>query len=954
MKRFRALLSAAGIQLVLEGVDDVDEGELSDVRGDPDPELDHEQFEDIPARGRRRASFNDSNLDETWISGERFLRHQSVDEMRGRQSLDERDGRYHLMRRHRARSASVTRDERLIAEDRAANTRHNLDYETGGLAADATFLRSGTLARRFLWLWHARTLQTRRRQSDLSHIARNHDRRILLKQSFAQMRDSAFDSQFWSQQERRATRARNLFLLTKAFTHWAQTASEEVFRTNVARRHILRTRYFNAWRDITVVNELKCRRLGLRKWFDHWRNRSERHDRNIEAATVFNETKLLERTYWTWFWTFCEKKAPVWKEFRLKSGALDLLRQRLAARSSSTLAAHGVHNRVLQMNALRTLREQVAMQTKSEESAMQFRERHLLASAFGAMCRKLQYDPRQLTLRRDSSKRIQRQALIIWHESVIDVQLARQVDRRRLLNNAWTAWNDRLRCRTLQLKIDDRILTQSLYTWVLEERLVLFERVMHHRQKGATLERLSVRIAERQFQLGEASQLFEANVSNRAKRAALTRLNQVSRTREHSELAATEFRNARDLPRAFQVWKEKSSHTMHLARWAVQARFYCLASGAIKRWKQATSDAQKQRRREAYVAVRRRQKMDLARRCLMLLQSRLHGYQSLQAQAEQLRSDNKLRVTRDYFDVWRDKFRLWQSDNALAEATIGQYRLGDALSAMILRLSEMSDRESQAAIMARETLDRIAGRMFRRLSDTVFVLRRQIDTAQAWQDRKFNQHRKEMIRYWAVRTTDRRATRNADDPESPTKTSMSRLLRRSRRNDTSLDMAATARTQDVSEYSVDLSTGEDVDFSFGATPLPGYLRTPSRRTARARSRFKTIPERSAAIDGSATTAVLDFGSSVIGSTTPAPFAPGNVVDMETLTPQVTPFQRKMRAGGFPESTTPFTAPRSAPTGGRFGASARPRDTGRTVRFGDGLEDEGSLAGEELESSPSRR
>ena len=138
------------------------------------------------------------------------------------------------------------------------------------LLSDASAFYYSKVGRRCLHKLHDRAVQLRQAQSDLTRIAVNYDSHILLRQSILQLRDSLSDKSFWNQQERRADRARDLFLLTKAFTHWAQTASDEVFRTSVARRHILRTRYFNAWRDITAVNELKSRRLGLRKWFAVW------------------------------------------------------------------------------------------------------------------------------------------------------------------------------------------------------------------------------------------------------------------------------------------------------------------------------------------------------------------------------------------------------------------------------------------------------------------------------------------------------------------------------------------------------------------------------------------------------------------------------------------------------------------------------------------------------------
>ena len=80
----------------------------------------------------------------------------------------------------------------------------------------------------------------------MARIAQNHDQRLLKTQAFSiwaakllDKRQAAETEQFFEQYERRATRARDLFLLNKAFTHWAQSTSDEVARTSVARRHVI-------------------------------------------------------------------------------------------------------------------------------------------------------------------------------------------------------------------------------------------------------------------------------------------------------------------------------------------------------------------------------------------------------------------------------------------------------------------------------------------------------------------------------------------------------------------------------------------------------------------------------------------------------------------------------------------------------------------------------------------
>ncbi|PSK41768.1 hypothetical protein B9Z65_9154 [Elsinoe australis] len=959
VRRFRALLSRAGIQLVLEGGDDGSDAGISEVHGEG--QVLDQQSPATRRRERRRASFNDSNLDTTWISGERLAGASGL-----LQAEREQDYRHQeTSRRRRARSASIDH----FRPDPTPPPPPEVWSESADvqqLEADAHDFYFTTAARRCLWVWQARTTQVHRRQQDLIQMATNHDKRTLLKQSLGQMRDTMSDNRFWMQQEKRASKARALFLLTKAFTHWAQAASDEVVKTSLAKRHILRTRYFNAWRDITAVNELKCRRIGLRKWFGLWRSRTKSVLSDKDLAAAFRRMHLQRTYYWRWFWKFCERKAPMWSEARLETRVVARWKQRHEQLLSMNLAAEGRHNMHQLRNTFASLRGRTQMVQDLEVIAVTFRRRSLPTAFLRLWRRNTTFKPTKQRAVLAKDARLVSRAFRIWWNTATMARIAREIDSRRVMANAWTAWNDRLRARSLQLKINDRVQLQTVYKWILEERLILFRRVMDHRQKFAALQRISANIAARQFQLQEATQLFHHNKNTRLLQQTMVKMHSQVKQHEHDDLAVLEFRNARLLPRILDRWKEQSTHARQLSRWASQARFYCLTSATIKKWKTAIIEAQRTRRREAYATIRRRQKMALAQRCLRSLHDRAFQMQTQQVQAQRVQVSKSRSAALVYLERWHTKTIQWQAEEHQAGNMISQYRRQDALSALILKLSELTDAQNQARAFEREVRERLASRTMRKLGDTLFLLRRQDDTAVAWKERKFTQHRREMIRYWSMKSQERRAIQIIGDPESPTKTPTLRAFTMSQRHGRTLPalpslvrstsgLDGTRRAEEWIQYE-DLEQPDTVNesaISFGQTPLPGYLRTPSRRAARTRARFKSMPDQSVpTLARAGTPGHFDFGSSVIGSTTPAPLAPGGLEDMETLTPQVTPFQRKMRAGGYQNSTTPLTLP-----GGRdrvgFGISSRMPGTGRTVRFDEGAGDGESTTGSRTEESPSR-
>jgi protein SFI1 len=167
--------------------------------------------------------------------------------------------------------------------------------------------------------------------------------------------------------------------------------------------------------------------------------------------------------------------------------------------------------------------------------------------------------------------------------------------------------------------------------------------------------------------------------------------------------------------------------------------------------------------------------------------------------------------------------------------------------------------------------------------------------------RNGEKHVKNMLRHWFMKASSLRASRldQPAEPESPSIRSASR---------------AAARSASKERFTPSHSTSY--------TPgTPGYMRTPSR--SRRAGRFRPIPT-----PGAVTPFAFDPGYL---ATTPAPFTAAENGNSNSpmpvgLTPQVTPFARKLRAGGFAEM--PPSALRTSVLG-RSGAAV---GTGKSVRF----------------------
>jgi protein SFI1 len=1070
MVRLRKLLAKLDIHIVVQDDQDAVEDEEADLS--PDNVRPTQELGQSSATRSRRASFNDTRLDETWLSGGRLdparsahspraslddlsrIRRPSTNAPHVSNGLPSRgrvadQGPTQPRRSHSLSTQGSIKAARPSAPQPWSRQQPSHDYQDGLTDDDETesdipssppvlpshyqpasqhidhveaeltyeaeaFFHTSQIktARRCL---HQLSLESCRIQH-MGRIAQNHDQRLLKAQAFSiwaakllDRRQAVETEQFFEQYERRATRARDLFLLNKAFTHWAQSTSDEVARTSVARRHILRTRYFNAWRDITAVNDLKCRRLGLRKWFSVWRTNTARKAVDNERALAIYEENLVQRIWWKWFWAFCERKAPVWHDYRAKqsclhhlTGAVTRLRQHGAA------AVHMRNTNLLKKTFGALIARKTAIQSLNR-SAEELRQANLLNNCFHHMVQESKLGHASKEMSTVVSRRILTTAVSVWQLNAQLSQQATAADRQRILQNAWTNWNDNLRARALVTKIDDRVVLENLYKWVLQSRLALFRRVMDSRLQERALQTLSLKLIEQRFHLEEAAMIFTEHKRRRVLASVMLRFHGISRAEEMMERQALEFRNTRVMNAVLPIWTQRTKHLMKLDRWSKDARFYCLASGTIKKWQDATSQAQRNKRRDAYVQIRGRVKLRMVRDCFAVWREKASIVTQLDATAVEQANNRHINAGTTIFNLWRVKTQQNNQLSIQAEEFSARLLFLRTIATLVTKGQEVLLHHAQALTLRAQTVDLLATGTLKKLKWALFCHRRNLDSAAALEQRNSQQHRRNMLRYWAEQASRRKAARTLplpldprqdDVPDSPTKapspaivptpapvflppssnlfsslrlpsarktpaplSAQSRLAPlldddEEESDVEEMDFGATHRAEEWTSFDVlrdvmnrpqpqfqsQVPTPRRFDSAVTATPIPGYMtRTPSKRTQRAKA-LSSIPS-----------STKPTRREVVVSTTPASTRTNNDVS----TPLVTPFERKMRKGGYGSSTgsgggvglaeesfTPATFRRTRFGGGGGGGGAPGfglngsvvQQTGRSVRFFDATDE----------------
>lgn len=837
------------------------------------------------------------------------------------------------------------------------------------------------LRRHLLQRWRDRAMGLQQAHDRMYYQAAAYDWNTLLRQAFEQWRATLQDKRqareterFFQHLEERAGKARGLFLLTKAFTHWAQCASDEVLRTSVARRHILRTRYFNAWRDITAVNELKVRRQALRRFLAVWRQRTaDALDNDITAVAVYNDN-AVRRVFARWYRQYCLDIFPKWRDGRLRKRWFD--RWRTIVRQLRDRETW-----VEQMRAYQVQRESLSLWTKDvrdvrnyENIANEFRAVALRQNALRPLKIWAKLAPLAFQVARKHDARLIQVVLSLWQQRTQASRQAVMVNHLRMLRNAWTSWNDRLRCLILSRRIDDRVATEALFTWWLQERVMFYVKLRQARANRRLFLHWAAATAIKRTALEIASHCFSSTQRTLVLRNTLIKWRSQRQIRREHETQALALITPRITGNALHNWRTRAAHIRTLNSQADAARFYILTTTVLKEWRDKTQQSRRMRRREAYALVRRRVKMTLVHNVFGEWRSKTVESKALEAIAsEQVKKRTTVTATL-LLQAWWQRAQRSVEMSRQAETSRKRRLLTETWQVWTSQHRQIAGLDDQAGAFRAEITTVDAATCLRKLNWRLFQLQRQQESALALRERNWEKHVRNMLRYWAERAAvalESRAAkqdlRHVDDADQdddlnfengdgdslpPGDGSMARAEEWSAFDD------------DLGSLNLDLSLPADPDapakgvasehashvWADGlptSTPLPGYLRTPSKRsTARVKARERLLAL-GQGYKGAAATPAIASGrnnAGVFGVAT-APAAAAVAFAEPAAGGAITPFEQRLRAQGYSErKVRGRTMPGSAARVRRRGdVGVRVGNDASAVRFAgfkDIAEDEG--------------
>ncbi|CAK3768166.1 Hypothetical predicted protein [Lecanosticta acicola] len=929
----RSLLESQGITVI----DDDEEGEIDGVTRSLEAQPNSAQRDGATAE-KRRVSFDDARLEETWLS-ERSQFPQSSPEAAPHTLLRQPPRRTADFRpAPRARSVSSSERHSVVRHPApkhfqhaspsrsSANTSEHEEPKDPSLwfqpsqtrleeDADTFWAHSIIrLTRKCLHIWHDTALVTLARRSEQYNIAADYDREHLLRPAFEAFhglyrarraeREQALDHQAHLEALcEQFTRDKSQRKLDETFSHWYHSAIYQRRVNTKARVEHLKKKFFRLWRKITLESETQARLRVSRKFLALWRDRTARKLLVYEQADAHYEETLMRKYFTQWYWQLWSRKVEVWRKERLQRRSLRIWQRRLAEQDLQEQGSQELRNRRLALSTLLKLQHESKQRRQSSISAEAHYGRKLTSGCIQELRVHARLAPLAATLSLKVTINLKRKCFKIWQLQLSLCRQAADVNRKRILQSAWTDWNDALRCKALAQRINERVLLENLYKWVLHTRENSFRRSQEQKLRRRTLVGWSNKVHQAERTLEQATADFEANQRQRRLRSGMLQLNIALRKREDLEREAVEFSNSRTIPDVLAVWKYRTEEVQKLSRQAARARFWVLGNRTLSIWHEKTTEHKHQRRREAYAQVRSKTKIRIVRTCLSRLQAKKAELDSIRADAEQRHQARLFKIGTQAFDSLREKAAQYTDLELRARATDQQRLLFSAFSALFNRHADLSAMEQQSLLMEQKSDLALLGSALKKVQWETFTAARRAKTADALWDRIRSQHIKLMLRHWAAKAASQKAAKSASAPQDPESPSIRPASRAASRSAERLAFTSSPPAQ---------------------TATPGYMRTPSRSRKAGRFRPLSTP---------AHVTPMYFNRSFF-ATAPAPLASAQPAETRgeaneifgSATPQITPFARKLRAGGV----TP--APHSALRSSNLGRSVAGGGTSKSVRF----------------------
>ena len=638
------------------------------------------------------------------------------------------------------------------------------------------------------------------------------------------------------------------YLKRKAFNQWLVVATEARVRTEKDRQQYLRTKYFHAWRQLTVANEQLVRRQKLSTQLDMLRKKAAGYYSDELASLDYYYSQFARRIFYRWIYASAGIKAEKTWDRNLVTRMLSIWQGKAKHATELQRRAYIYHQQKILRKTMLPWMTKTRIDVAGDHQADAFRKQALLKRYASQWNIEAKLAPHEGRSRRMADWRIARSAFGIWLLRTRMIFRADAVCLQRERQNAFTAWNDRLREKAVQDGINDRLIVQALYKWVIAQRAALIARVREDRVKRTVFRRLIESFRAHQTRLTLAEGQVMRGIADRLTSSTLECWKlQMDLTGARNQMA-DDFYSPKVQYDALALWRDRHEHMQEMETWAKHASFYFLMTKSLQRWKQAFAEARKKRLNDAYKKVRKAVKVRLARKVLGRWCERYQQVASLEQQGQMIAAQQDANLVRNSLLHWRHQYLQRRQAIVDADGKRNEQVMRQTLQFWINASKQVISLQTRADQYYHIRISELCSAHLRKLSMKAFECRRRLRDAEAMQERHWNKHFRNIFRHWTSKTREAslHALMQNVSPSTEQETTDAGYGTASQEGPPSVadkGPGTTQRAEEWTAFDADLLPSDDwmqqgdelPQATFTPMQTPGYLNTPSKRAARARA-----------------------------------------------------------------------------------------------------------------------
>jgi len=482
--------------------------------------------------------------------------------------------------------------------------------------------------------WHATACETQQKNEQLKSVAVEYDNNDLLgevldiwneeaaaaEETRLRAEAAAKHEQYVAKMEKRATRVYELFTMANLLAHWQEQTYEELERTAVARRHLVRKRAFEGWHAQHVEDETKVQNFILGHALQKWSQVALHHEVRQEVASQWHQQELCKQTLNTMWEESKKRLADEFYAVGLATQCLDTWADKARDIQEEYQVAVALDERLVLDEAVNIWLEEVDVQ---QYNAYECTRQWLVQGC----SRDLDYWQEQAKLsallKQYNAKHEQdtkRQALETWNAVFQDAQRDTALADAFLLKEPVDHWEREMKLKLFIERDEYETKAAVLEHWACEEKLAWYKGHLETRTKRQTLDTLltAARQArgERERHEEEADYVDSYYTQTGVVDTWLAETDQMWKHRQNANLVNL-YRTTRP---CIDLWRERCHQSQardgYYRRKADKHRATSIVSGALKKWPEVAETARRERMMTSLRQFRRKYKVELAQECL--------------------------------------------------------------------------------------------------------------------------------------------------------------------------------------------------------------------------------------------------------------------------------------------------------------------------------------------------